>query len=159
MGEAFQYICEQCGYSRTVWLGVGFMHPRTVAKTFQDVEHDRFGPRWRRLFEDHPHAGITAELELYRCDECGHWTNRRNVTLYERSDPDPDELYDLDGRPIFINPGVGWHVVEEYRPRCPKCRKRMCSLGSDMNNLHDMPLKCPKCGTMNQPWFDIIMWD
>ena len=135
------------------------MHPRAVAKTYQDIEHGRFGSRWRRLFEEHPHAGITAELELYRCDECGHWTNRRNVTLYERNDLDSDEICEPDGRPGYVDPSDAWHVVEEYRPRCPKCRKRMRSLGSDMGNLHEMSLKCPKCGTMNRPWPSFIMWD
>ena len=131
MGEGIEIRCRNCGFSKEIWYGPGFMssprNPRTRARTLAG----EFGRKPRQVMEEHPDAECSWYKPLFRCS-CGNMSTKDAVVISEM------------GKML-------------YRPsmRCDLCHRKMWEVDEIS---YRMPLHCPKCGEEMERE-QTVLWD
>lgn len=163
MGNGVVYTCGECGREFDVFLGIGRMFPRASQEMGERVSGGAFGLEAQRLYEANACAGTSPVLRLYVCDDCGHWENTADASLFV-----PDEsaaghgvfdglvTFGEDGHPECIPamPYEGWRMLWRFQPSCPKCERPMREVDPP-----PIALRCPFCGSESSKETDFIMWD
>ena len=95
------------------------------------------------------------------CDACKIWDSAIDATLYAPNNADAfgkmqygiKTVEEWGEVPYFIEGGY-FHVIKEYKHKCPKCKGIM----RKANEEEYKRLACPKCGEIND-MIDEIRWD
>ena len=120
MGEEVEFICDICGFRKRVTYSPGFLsNPRNPA-TRADALRGKYGPKPKRILEEHPDAECSWYLPLFHC-RCGNIASKDAVVISEGGMRlyTPSMKCSVCGRKM-------WEIAEptDFLP-CPGCRSWM----------------------------------
>ena len=146
MGEVFEFKCKKCRKKYSVSLGIGYMQPSVCEETYRDILDGKYGFEWKEACKQGgDNIAITAEEVVYRCEKCGNWENKTDITLYA-----PNKSSKKNGGHFLMRGDEDFHVLKQYVPTCSKCGGSM----KEMEEVFELP--CPKCGTVNGSGFMML---
>lgn len=159
MATIYDYTCAQCGKEMRFSTGVIMRQPRKCEDVVCEMREGKHGEELKRLCDERQLVAVEADWKLYECPCCGFWGSYTDLTLYE-----PDDLenalskaeastdpWGWDRPPALPTLGIGWHVVKDYRPECPRCGGEMAAREGIGHGVERERLPCPECGAMNTP--------
>ena len=140
MGEILNFTCKKCRKKYKISVGIGYMQPSVCEDTFKEIAAGKYGSEWKEACEQGGDSlAVTAEEVVYRCEKCGNWENKTDITLYV-----PDKASKKNSGHFIMRGDEGFHVYKQYIPVCSKC-------GGTMKEVEDYSeLPCTKCGTVNE---------
>ena len=117
MGEGIEFVCGKCGFRKEIWYGPGFLSSPRNPETRAETLGGKYGPRPKRILEEHPDAECSWYKPLFHCS-CGNFSTKDAVVIFD------------EGKTL-------------YRPsmKCDLCGKKMWEI---VEPPDDLP--CPKCG-------------
>ena len=165
MGNGLWYKCPKCGFEFIASFGVGYMFPMEYAEAVHQAKAGELGEEIQNFFNEHTDGAIDAEHVVLCCEDCGHFREGMDLTMYIPNEKKPEKPE--HGRwsvscPFEGAHYVSWSDLEEYYTKyaeyphiCDKCGGRM----KIMHEGDDMNLLCPKCRTPLEQSGIYIKWD
>ena len=157
MGKGYSFKCKNCGQEYGVGFGAGYFYSATYRKKIDEIRSGKLSEQRKELLEKTPYAAISAENVLYVCGDCGNWKLDTDYTLYAPNDPESIAKERFGEKTVeelgYVPYVTSWdlresyHAIKRYYCSCDKCGKRMHKVPE--NRLKS--LRCPKCGTLNEP--------
>ena len=158
MGDALTWVCPNCGYEFSAWLGFGFRYPRVCHQLVQKARAGAYGAEWQDLVETYPGTFLDGDRVLLRCENCGSYDNEALLTAYIPKDAE------LQAKPIAENQWIvapekkGYELYGVYEHRCKDCGGKMrVFLEQELFEKKDDEI-CPRCKTALK-LKDFYWWD
>ena len=165
MGTGRGYKCPKCDFKFTAYFGRGLTFPMDCAEAVQKAKDGELGEEIQNFFNEHKDGAIDAEYVVLCCEDCGHFREGMDLTMYIPYEKKPEEQEHGRWSVSFPFEGadyVTWTDLEgyytklaEYPHICEKCGGRM----KIMHECDDMNLLCPKCRTPLEESGMYIRWD
>jgi len=120
MGEGIEFLCTNCGFRKEMWFGPGFLSDPRNPETREDTLSGKYGPKPKRVLEEHPDAECSWYMPLFHCS-CGNFSSKDAVVISDGG----KTLYRPSMRCDLCH-GKMWEIIEppDYLP-CPKCGHEM----------------------------------
>ena len=181
MGTGKIFICDKCGHEVHASWGAGFLFPQVYIDTIRQIKEGKHGPLIKSFIEEHPDGAVNAETTLARCDECGHYENVQDLTMYIPQNGykrvvDPERIWSTSayfkGADYIARYELEDHYIEykKYPHKCKCCNGNMSiipltsysadSTGRDVDEIDSeiKEIECPVCGE-KMIVMSFINWD
>ena len=162
MGKGYMFECKKCKHQYGICPGIGFSYMSLCKKTLDKIAKGKYGKEFKAAYDNGGrYLSVNAQRILYMCDACKTWDSAIDATLYAPNNADAfgkmqygiKTVEEWGEVPYFIE-GGHFHVIKEYKHKCPKCKGIM----RKANEEEYKRLACPKCGEIND-MIDEIRWD
>ena len=117
MGAGIEISCDGCGFRKEIWYGPGFLSGPRNPETRADTLEGKYGPKPRKVMEEHPDAECSWYRPLFHC-RCGNYSAKDAVVIFE------------NGKALYRS-----------SMKCDLCGRKMWEVGE-----HPFLIPCPKCG-------------
>lgn len=151
MGTMLGYECENCSYSFSVNLGVGFLFPSAYRETVAAMKKGEYGQQGKDFFEKFPNGAVNIELVLAQCTKCGEFFSVPDLTLYvskwddfyKKSNGNWSVAFPFENVEYVTSSDLEMYYdeAEKYNHVCTKCHANLKLI----KELKEEPI-CPKCG-------------
>lgn len=171
MGTMMMYKCNDCGFSKELYLGSGMMLPHVSDELKAAIANGEYGPDLKSAFEECELPVVCPESKVYECPKCAHWDVYQDTSVYEPTDVaaarkkqfGTKTVEGWGGIPYVFEhelKGDEYRLVREFVPSCPKCGAGMRACENRaVKKGGRAKLKCPHCGASNGSFEMFGCWD
>ena len=152
MGQGYKFSCNECGFSVSASLGIGFLYPNVCEKILDKMKEGAFGEEIKEAANTIPGVAVHQKSSVFICDKCRSWrvddlidlcvpikegnTKKRRFRIANESPNLVTYVMDCDIGDTF-------EILHSVELTCNCCNSKMRDVKESGFSL--LKLKCPEC--------------